>query len=79
MDYNQMAQMKLHNIKLRRTLAEETAYTKMLADLDFTSYLLDSNLARQAGIKMVFEIDEPSFKAVEKKIDGLAKCFSLGR
>lgn len=79
MDYNQMAQMKLHNIKLRRTLAEETAYTKMLADLDFTSYLLYSDLARQTGIKMVFEIDEPSFKTAEKKIDGLAKCFSLGR
>lgn len=79
MDYNQMAQMKLHNIKLRRTLAEETAYTKMLDDLDFNGHLLYSDLARQAGIKMILEIDEPSFKAVEKKIDGLTKCFSLGR
>ena len=58
MDYNQMAQMKLHNIN---------------------GHLLYSDLARQARIKMILEIDEPSFKAVEKKIDGLAKCFSLGR
>lgn len=78
MNIKEMIKMRLHNIKLRHMLVEETEYTKMLDKKDWQNILFHKEKEEQ-DTSAAITINEPSYKEAKKKIGELFKDFPFER